>query len=93
MMRTLSPARMFVLLCLALLAGIASAAAQNQTQSGKLKIKVSPKQSYVFVDGNAIRDGSQTIQLNAGKHTIGVHNYGYLPRMKTSISRPEKPSN
>ncbi len=32
------------------------------------------------MDGSAIRDGSQTIQLNAGKHTVGVHNYGYLPQ-------------
>lgn len=79
MMRTLSPARMFVLLCAGVLAGIAPAAAQNQAQTGRLKIKVSPKQAYVFVDGTAIRDGSQTIQLNAGKHTVGVHNYGYLP--------------
>ena len=78
-MRTLSPARMFVLLCAGVLAGIAPAAAQNQAQTGRLKIKVSPKQAYVFVDGTAIRDGSQTIQLNAGKHTVGVHNYGYLP--------------
>jgi len=70
---------MFVLLCAGVLAGIAPAAAQNQAQTGRLKIKVSPKQAYVFVDGTAIRDGSQTIQLNAGKHTVGVHNYGYLP--------------
>jgi uncharacterized cupredoxin-like copper-binding protein len=79
MMRMLSPARLFVLLLVALLAGIAPAAAQNQAQTGKVKIKVSPKQAYVFVDGNAIRDGSQTIELSAGKHTVGVHNYGYLP--------------
>lgn len=80
MMRTLSPARMFELLLVVLLAGIAPAMAQNQAQNGKLKIKVSPKQAYVFVDGNAIRDGSQTIPLSAGKHTVGVHNYGYLPQ-------------
>lgn len=46
-------------------------------QDGKLKIKVSPKQAYVFVDGNAIREGSHTMTLSAGKHTIGVYNYGY----------------
>jgi OmpA family protein/PEGA domain-containing protein len=83
MMRTLTPARMFVLLLAVLLAAIAPAAAQNQAQTGKLKITVSPKQAYVFVDGNAIRDGSQTISLNAGKHTVGVHNYGYLPNDQT----------
>ncbi|HEV2288541.1 MAG TPA: OmpA family protein [Candidatus Acidoferrales bacterium] len=46
-------------------------------QDGKLKIKVSPNQAYIFVDGNAIRQGSRTINLTAGKHTIGVYNYGY----------------
>lgn len=48
-------------------------------QDGKLKIKVSPKQAYVFVDGNAIRHGNQTIKLPAGKHSVGVYNYGYTP--------------
>lgn len=46
-------------------------------QDGKLKIKVSPKQAYVFVDGNAIREGSHPIKLPAGKHTVVVVNYGY----------------
>jgi hypothetical protein len=46
-------------------------------QDGKLKIKVSPKQAYVFVDGNAIREGSHSINLPAGKHTVVVVNYGY----------------
>src|SRR5579863_493287 len=49
-------------------------------QDGKLKVKVSPKQAYVFVDGNAIKQGSQTIKLPAGKHSIGVYNYGYTPQ-------------
>ncbi len=38
--------------------------ASAQSVTGKLKIHVSPKQAYVFVDGKAIRDGSQTIVLN-----------------------------
>jgi OmpA family/PEGA domain len=46
-------------------------------QDGKLKIHVTPKQAYVFVDGKAIRDGSRTMSLPAGKHTIAVVNYGY----------------
>jgi peptidoglycan-associated lipoprotein len=49
-------------------------------QDGKLKVKVSPKQAYVFVDGNAIKQGKQTIKLPAGKHSIGVYNYGYTPQ-------------
>jgi hypothetical protein len=46
-------------------------------QDGKLKIKVTPPQAYVFVDGNAIREGSHAIKLAAGKHTVVVVNYGY----------------
>ena len=46
-------------------------------QDGKLKIKVIPKHAYVFVDGKAIRDGSETISLSPGKHGVVVLNYGY----------------
>ena len=52
-------------------------AAPAFAQNGKLKIKVSPKQAYVFVDGNAVKEGSQTINLPAGTHSVGVYNYGY----------------
>ena len=46
-------------------------------QDGKLKIKVIPKHAYVFVDGKAIRDGSETISVSTGKHVVAVMNYGY----------------
>jgi hypothetical protein len=63
-----------------LLIGSASAFAQSKATNGILKIYVSPKQAYVFVDDNPIRDGSQTIALAAGKHTVEVRNYGYAPK-------------
>ncbi len=56
--------------------------AQSSQATGKLKIHVTPKQAYVFADGKAIRDGSQTIELSPGSHTIGVDNYGYTPQNK-----------
>jgi hypothetical protein len=56
-----------------------SAFAQDNESDGRLKIHVSPKQAYVFVDGKAIRDGSQTIDLQPGSHEVSVHNYGYIP--------------
>jgi len=56
--------------------------AQDNRTEGKLAVHVSPKQAYVFVDGKAIRDGSQTLKLSAGKHTIGVYNYGYAPQTR-----------
>ena len=43
----------------------ALAATSGFAQDGKLKIKVTPKQAYVFVDGQAIREGSQSISLPA----------------------------
>ena len=56
------------------------ALAQSSQDSGKLKIHVEPKQAYVFVDGKAIRDGSQTIRLAPGSHTVAVRNYGFTPQ-------------
>src|ERR1700739_1063052 len=82
MMRTWSPARFLVMVFFAALIVGVPASAQNGKPTGKLKITVSPKQAYVFVDGNAIRDGSQTIELSEGKHSVGVYNYGYVPQTK-----------
>lgn len=56
--------------------------AQSPARNGKLHIHVSPKQAYVFVDGKAIRDGSQTIELSPGSHKIGVYNYGYTEKVQ-----------
>jgi hypothetical protein len=68
----------------------APAFAQAEKETGKLKIEVSPKQAYVFVDGKAIRDGSQTIELSAGTHEVGVDNYGYIPKsQKVNIGAGE----
>ncbi len=62
---------------LTLVVAITLCATAGFAQDGKLKIKVTPKQAYVFVDGQAIRDGNQSISLSAGKHTVVVVNYGY----------------
>jgi OmpA family/PEGA domain len=64
----------------ALLFQVAPVFAQSSTNHGKLHIHVSPKQAYVFVDGKAVRDGNQTIELSAGSHRIGVYNYGYMDK-------------
>jgi hypothetical protein len=53
--------------------------AQSSEPTGKLKVCVCPKQAYVFVDGKAIRDGTQTLKLAAGDHKVAVYNYGYQP--------------
>lgn len=70
----------FVLPILVVLSLLALPAfARSNQDTGKLKIHVSPRQAYVFVDGKAIRDGSQTISLTPGSHEVSVRNYGYLP--------------
>src|SRR3984893_18862676 len=62
---------------LSLAIAIALFATTGFAQDGKLKIKVTPKQAYVFVDGSAIREGSRSVSLSPGKHTVVVLNYGY----------------
>jgi hypothetical protein len=57
--------------------------AYGSDNPGKLKIHVHPKQAYVFVDGTAIRDGSQSIRLTPGSHQVSVHNYGYVPETRS----------
>ncbi len=68
--------------CAAFLFCVASSFAQSSSETGKLKIHVDPKQAYVFVDGKAIRDGSQTIVLASGDHKVAVYNSGYLPKLQ-----------
>jgi len=59
---------------------LSPALAQSSQDTARLKIHVNPKQAYVFVDGKAIRDGSHTIRLTPGEHTVSVHNYGYTAK-------------
>jgi hypothetical protein len=66
----------------AFLFSVAPSFAQSSSETGKLKIHVDPKQAYVFVDGKAIRDGSQTIVLASGDHKVAVYNSGYLPKLQ-----------
>ncbi len=43
----------------------------------QLKISVSTKQAYTFVDGKAIGPGNRTIELEVGTHHLVVANYGF----------------
>jgi len=49
----------------------------QDAKPGKLKMSVSPKQAYTFVDGKAIGPGNRTIKLGVGTHHVVVANYGY----------------
>jgi len=49
----------------------------QDAKPGKLKMSVSPKQAYTFVDGKAIGPGNRVIKLDVGSHHVVVANYGY----------------
>ena len=65
--------------CLAVAATalLGSVAFAQDPKPGKLKISVSPKQAYTWVDGKAVGPGSRTIKLDIGTHHLVVANYGY----------------
>jgi outer membrane protein OmpA-like peptidoglycan-associated protein len=54
-----------------------AAYAQDQTKEGTLKLSVSPKEAYTFVDGRAIGHGNKSLNLPYGTHQVIVANYGY----------------
>jgi hypothetical protein len=56
---------------------LSSVASAQDAKPGKLKMSVTPKQAYTFVDGKAIGPGNRTIKLDVGEHHLIVANYGY----------------
>jgi outer membrane protein OmpA-like peptidoglycan-associated protein len=82
----MDPRRKFSLaagILLAVFFAVATPAFPKKGQA-KLKIHVSPKQAYVFVDGAALKQGNCagifcTIWVDPGEHTVTVRNYGYAP--------------
>jgi outer membrane protein OmpA-like peptidoglycan-associated protein len=67
--------RIFSLAVLALAVLVPPSLAQN----GKVALHVSPKQAYLYVDGQAISEASKhhTLSLSPGDHKIEFVNYGY----------------
>ena len=51
-------------------------------QEAKVKVKVSPKEAYVFLDGTPIGNNTRDLFMTPGKHTIAVYNYGYAPQIQ-----------
>jgi outer membrane protein OmpA-like peptidoglycan-associated protein len=64
-------------------------------QDGKLVLKVTPKQAYVFVDGRAISEASKhhSLSLSAGDHKIELANYGFAPESRTVTITAGKSTN
>jgi outer membrane protein OmpA-like peptidoglycan-associated protein len=61
---------------------VAQGVAQNDT--GKVVIRVTPKQAYMWVDGRASSEASKhhSLSLSAGDHKIEFANYGYAPETR-----------
>src|SRR5690348_4751477 len=52
-------------------------------QQAKVRVELQPPEAYVFVDGQAMGEGSRTITLTPGEHHFAIYNYGYAAQMHT----------
>lgn len=59
-------------------AGVIAAA-----QQAKVRVEVRPPEAYIFVDGQAMGEGSRTLTLTPGDHQVAIYNYGYASQMHT----------
>jgi outer membrane protein OmpA-like peptidoglycan-associated protein len=77
-----SQIRIFSLIVLALAAMVPQSLAQKD---GKVALHVTPKQAYLYVDGQAISEASKhhTLSLTPGDHKIELVNYGYTPETRS----------
>lgn len=57
-------------------------------QDARVKVRVSPPEAYIFVDGQPVAHRSQTISVTPGEHAIGVYNYGFVPQVKVVTLAP-----
>src|ERR1700683_1297676 len=85
--------RQIRLMLLVLVATFLLSAGSAFAQDGKLKVHVTPKQAYIFVDGKAIREGTHSISLPAGQHAVTVVNYGYKMQTQNVSIEAKKNTN
>src|ERR1700756_4646776 len=64
------------------IAGFSLSASVMFGQTGKLRVRVDPKQAYVFVDGVPYGDGNHTYRIASGNHSIGFYNSGFNPQVR-----------
>ena len=69
---------------------LAFSATFAMAQDATVKVRVSPPEAYIFVDGQPFAHRSQTIALPVGEHKIGVYNYGYVPQVQDVNLEPGK---
>jgi OmpA family/PEGA domain len=64
------------------IAGVLLFATAGFAKDSKLRVHVQPRQAYIFVDGVPFGDGGRTVKVAAGKHIVGVYNYGFAPQVR-----------
>ena len=67
-------------------------AAPLLAKCGHLKLHVTPKQAYVFIDDVPLGWGSGLLWATPGEHTLAVYNYGYKPYTAKFTSESGKTS-
>src|SRR5947199_9715408 len=70
-------------------AGILLFTAAARAADSKLRVHVEPKQAYIFVDGVPFGEGSRTIRIPSGNHSLGVYNYGFTSQVREVTVEPE----
>jgi outer membrane protein OmpA-like peptidoglycan-associated protein len=55
----------------------------------KLRLRVDPKQAYIFVDDVPFGEGSRIIKIASGNHKIGVYNYGFASQVREVNVEPK----
>lgn len=68
---------------LVLSAFLLCATVASLAQQAKVRVEVQPPEAYVFVDNQAVGEGSRTITLTPGEHHFAIYNYGYAAQMHT----------
>jgi outer membrane protein OmpA-like peptidoglycan-associated protein len=75
-MRTLRHALSGYAICFVILL-LGAAPLLAKTKNGYLRLHVTPKQAYVYIDGMPLGWGSGVFWATPGEHTLAVYNYGY----------------
>ena len=63
-------------------AGLLLCASAVLAADGKLRVRVEPKQAYIFVDGVPFGAGDGTAKVSPGNHKVAVYNYGFTPQVR-----------
>lgn len=59
-----------------------------EAQDARIRVRVEPIESYVFLDGKAMGHGVQELTMAPGKHIVSVYNYGFTPQVSEITVTP-----